>query len=76
MSQGILAFRKGLFQQCQCHKIIVFVVKAQPLGNSRQDMFILHLCLKYDIVVWSRVIFYRHTIWLEMERIHQIAKLL
>lgn len=57
MSQGILAFRKRSLQQCPCHKIIVFVVKAQPLGNSRQDVYILHLCLKYDIVVWSRVNF-------------------
>lgn len=41
MSKGIVAFRKGSIQHCQCHQIIVFVVKAQRLGNSRQDVFIL-----------------------------------
>lgn len=76
MAKAIVISRKGLIQQCQCDQIIAFVVKPQPLGNSRQDVFILQPCLKSDVVARSGVIFYRHIIWFEMERNRQIARLL
>ena len=45
-----------------------FRSESSTYGEFKADMFILHLCLKSDIVVWSRVTFYRHTIWPEMEK--------
>lgn len=48
----ICAFRKGLIQQWQ--QIIVFVLKVQPLGNLRDDVLKLQLCLKsVDICLYA-----------------------
>lgn len=64
MDKDLVAFGKDLIWQHQHSQVLALNVKDHFLGgNLKQEVFIQ----QSDVLTWSRLMLYRHTIWLERE---------